>query len=120
MDTRKIAERSYRRIAERTDDLSCPFCGRDLVVRMTTIGWCPSPESQRGFIDGVGMKCAGDDGCGFRPDFDVPLRGGYWPEMTGQEEYEQELGLRNGERSIDIADHADDVVGQLRDLGYVD
>lgn len=140
-DLSTIADRSRRRVWERLDAgcpwrgpdgaVYCPFCHhhdgleRELVVRRTILGRLDeTPAGERPHIDGVQLKCAAD-GCGLRPDFDVPLVAdhGYWPALSHREEFERELVRRDGERVVDVgytpAEGAT-VADRLRDLGYLE
>lgn len=144
-DLEAALERSRVRVAKRVPkesplfdngDLLCPWCRTPMAVRFSTLGRAGAdpitgePEGDRTpYIDGVGFKCAGD-GCGFRPDFDIPLRegAGYWPQLTAREEFEREIGLRGGNdnRRLDAAYDASDedlysvVEERLCELGYLD
>ena len=125
MDLDSIAERSLSRVATAiaSTSLECPFCERELSVRRTQIGWI-GVEPNRAYIDGVQAKCAGK-GCGFRPDFDVPIRKnrGYWPDLVGKAEFDRERELRDGNRGVDMALDAGDedaVRERLRELGYLE
>lgn len=145
LDLDAALDRSRARVVRRmpTDsplvdglDVLCPWCRRPLSVRFTSIARCgddpisgEADGDRTPYIDGVGMKCAGR-GCGFRPDFDVPLAKGvgYWPRLDAREEYERELKLRGGEANsrLDAAydavddDGAADVEDRLEALGYLD
>lgn len=116
MDIDNIASRSYQRVADRLPDdasLDCPYCGRPLTVRHTTLGYAGRVGDEMAYVDGVQLKCAGDDGCGHRPDFDVPM---------APDEYEQELDRRDGHRSVNMADSLlddDERTDRLRALGYL-
>lgn len=71
------------------------------------------PDGTRPHIDGVQLKCAGDDGCGFRPDFDVPIP---------RDEWEEELEARNGERVYDVGYEpgtGESLEERLKSLGYI-
>lgn len=126
MDIDAIAERSFERVAAAIPaDPDCPWCAAPMAVRRTQIGWISEDET-RAYIDGVQFKCAGG-GCGFRPDFDVTIREGrgVWPSLTGREEFERELELRDGQRGVDMALDADaDPAASVRDrlaaLGYLE
>lgn len=102
-----ILARSRERVAERVGHVpECPFCERDLTVRRTVLGRKP-------LVDGVQMKCAGDAGCGFRPDFDVPI---------SRETFDRELRDRDGQHRVDPGydrdgDPRDE---RLRALGYLE
>lgn len=125
LDIDAIARRSRQRVLSAIDEpqLTCPFCGRAMAVRRTVLGWIEE-DGERAHIDGVQAKCAGA-GCGFRPDFDVPLRDGrgVWPALTDREEFERELDLRDGARAVDMALDAGaggepSVRDRLEALGY--
>lgn len=117
-----IEERSHARVFERLADnapckgddrVLCPFCNRPLRVRRTILGHLEEVEKEgRPHIDGVQMKCAGDDGCGFRPDFDVPI---------SREEWQAEMDARDG-KLVDMGftpDEGESVEDRLRALGYL-
>lgn len=113
--TDEVAGRSRARVEERVGDegdLSCPFCGNELSVRRSKLGWLPdTDDGERPYIEGVAMKCAGDAGCGFRPDFDVPLT---------ETEWERELDRRDGQRAYDCGYDTDGPArDSLRALGYL-
>lgn len=127
LDIDAIAARSRARVVASLprSEWACPFCERELSVRRTQIGWIATDDN-RAYIDGVQAKCAGD-GCGFRPDFDVPIREGrgHWSTLTGREEFERERELRDGARGVDIAldgdaDPETTVRSQLQHLGYLE
>lgn len=137
-DVDAVARRSIARITDRLtedapcltpdgDGVLCPFCHREMVVRRTILGTLTTiPSSgEQPHIDGVQLKCAGDQGCGFRPDFDVPLiRGhGYWPEFTHGEEFEREFEMRGDQRVVDMGytpSEGRSLEDRLRDLGYLE
>lgn len=117
-----VEERSHARVFERlsddapckgSDSVLCPFCDRPLRVRRTVLGYLDEVENgDRPHIDGVQMKCAGDDGCGFRPDFDVPMP---------RDEWEWEQSHRD-EKLVDMGFSPDDgttIQERLRSLGYL-
>lgn len=96
------------------DGVLCPFCDRPMRVRRTILGQLDeaNEEGNRPHVDGVQMKCAGDDGCGFRPDFDVPI---------SSDEYDEELEER-GERLVDMGftpEEGSSIAERLDDLGYL-
>lgn len=123
MELDKIARRSRERVTDRVPDdsplkgddgrLLCPWCQRPMRVRFTTLGHIyETPEGSKVYIDGVGMKCAGT-GCGYRPDFDVPIT---------DEVYEEEFELRGNKRSVKMgksAEESDEVMKRLENLGYI-
>lgn len=117
-----VEERSHTRVFDRLADeapckgddaVLCPFCHRPLRVRRTVLGQLDEVEDgRRPHIDGVQMKCAGDDGCGFRPDFDVPI---------SRDEWEQEMDARDG-KLVDMGfspGEGDSIEDRLRSLGYL-
>lgn len=121
MSIREALERSNRRVYRRlTDDaplkgddenVLCPFCDRPLIVRRTILGHLEEVDGETAYIDGVQMKCAGDGGCGFRPNFDVPI---------AKSVYDEEQRIRS-ERTVDAGLSFDDVETiqkRLRELGY--
>lgn len=133
VDVEAVAERSMKRVERQItseapcydNGVICPFCGRDLVVRRTILGRLDvvPDTTKRPHIDGVELKCAGD-GCGFRPDFDVPLVAGkgYWPELSQEAEYQRELSLRDEERIVDMGytpSEGSTIQQRLRELGYL-
>lgn len=134
LDVDAIANRSMARIVDRLPadapcrrdgTVICPFCDRDLTVRRTILGTLDAePDTGvRPHVDGVQCKCAGE-GCGFRPDFDVPLVSGrgFWPRLTHTEEFERELACRNGERVVDMGftpGSGDSIQERLQALGYL-
>lgn len=120
----KIEQRSIDRVHDRmTDDapcrgdgaVICPFCDREMRVRRTILGRLDpaNDDGDRPHVDGVQMKCAGSKGCGFRPDFDVPIP---------KDEWHDERAARDGDRIVDMGFSADDgssVEERLTDLGYI-
>lgn len=118
-----IEQRSIERVRGRMtedapskgeDGVLCPFCDRPMRVRRTILGQLDeaNDEGDRPHVDGVQMKCAGDDGCGFRPDFDVPI---------SSDEYDEELEER-GERLVDMGftpEEGASIAERLDDLGYL-
>lgn len=115
----RSTERVQGRMAEDApcndaDGVLCPFCIKPMRVRRTILGQLDeaNDDGDRPHVDGVQMKCAGDDGCGFRPDFDVPI---------SRDEYEAELEKR-GQRLIDMGftpDEGASIEERLSDLGYL-
>lgn len=126
-DTQAAQDRSYTRVynhigpdSHLTDTereaILCPFCEREMVVRFSILGRLDDhPQFDRPHIDGVKLKCAGDDGCGFRPDFDVPISSNEWVA---------ERERRNGERVLDAGYTPDSEGKSLEDrlveLGYIE
>lgn len=122
VDVDAIAERSHRRVFDRLaadapckgdEAVRCPFCDRALEVRRTILGRLDDLADARPHVDGVQMKCAGDEGCGFRPDFDVPI---------SREAWERERARRDGERVIDMGytpTEGASMQERLRALGYL-
>lgn len=144
-------ERSLDRVARRMPADSplvgrdgrplCPWCGSALVVRFSHIARAgPDPldvgdgtrdeadPDRTPYIDGVGLKCAGRGGCGFRPDYDVGLARGFWPDLSAAAERDAELDRRGGaefarldaaygrqDRTVESVD----VEARLHDLGYL-
>lgn len=122
MDIDTIIERSRQRVIDRVPDesplvgedgsLLCPWCRRPMRVRFTTLGHIHKTDDDTPVpIDGVSFKCAGR-GCGFRPDFDVPIT---------EEEYLSEIESRDGERVVDAGKSAEssaEVESRLEALGY--
>lgn len=116
-----IEERShmrvYRRLADTApckgeDSVLCPFCDRQLEVRRTILGFLDEvSEGRRPHIDGVQMKCAGDEGCGFRPDFDVPIPRSEW-------EWEMERRPKVVDAGFTPRE-GDSIEERLTDLGYI-
>lgn len=116
----EVEQRSKRRVYDRLSDdapckgkgeVLCPFCDRPLRVRRTILGHLDEVDGRRPHIDGVQMKCAGD-GCGFRPDFDVPI---------SREEWEKEMEARD-RKIVDMGytpREGDDIVERLQSLGYI-
>lgn len=118
-----IEQRSIDRVLNRMTDMApckgdsdvlCPFCDRPMRVRRTVLGNLSAANSdgECPHVDGVQMKCAGEDGCGFRPDFDVPI---------SKEEHDEELEAR-GQKLIDMGYDPNDgekVEERLRSLGYI-
>lgn len=117
-----VEDRSHTRVFDRLADeapckgegsVLCPFCKRPLRVRRTILGKLDGIEDgRRPHIDGVQMKCAGDDGCGFRPDFDVPI---------SRNDYEREMDARDG-KLVDMGfapDEGEQIEERLRSLGYL-
>lgn len=143
-DLESALERSRARVVRAMPDDSplvqdgrpvCPWCRVPLAVRFSTLGRAgkdpvsgEAEDDRTPFIDGVGFKHAGD-GCGFRPNFDVPLREGhgFWPALDGPAEFEREVERRGGDRyrRIDAAydadrdDEAESVEDRLEALGYL-
>lgn len=124
MDLDLIAQRSYDRVAQRVSDdsplkgeddsLLCPWCQRPLRVRFSTLGRIWTDENgDPSLVNGVSMKCAGNAGCGYRPDFDVPIT---------EEEYEEEMELRDGQTTVKMgtsAESEEKIKERLEDLGYI-
>lgn len=123
IDIEAAAQRSHERVYERLSDdapckgdgvVLCPFCDRSLEVRRSILGYLDeiNDSQKRPHIDGVQLKCAGDDGCAFRPDFDVPIH---------HDEWAWERQQRGGEKVIDMGytpDTGTTVQERLRSLGY--
>lgn len=124
MDLDLIAQRSYARVAQRVSDdsplkgdddsLLCPWCQRPMRVRFSTLGRIWTDENGNpSLVNGVAMKCAGDQGCGFRPDFDVPIT---------KEVYDEEMDLRDGQTTVNMgvsAESEEEIEERLKDLGYI-
>lgn len=124
MNMDDVADRSLARVRERLSDdapckapnggVCCPFCGQRLTVRRTVLGRLDElPSGRRPHIDGVQLKCAGDAGCAFRPDFDVPITPAEW---------QRERARRDGQRVVDRGYTPGNGVGlqeRLRALGYL-
>lgn len=138
MDVDATARRSVGRVLDRLDEnapcrdgdaVVCPFCDSELTLRRSILGTLDeAPSGERPHIDGVHLKCAGDDGCAFNACFDVPLveDHGYWPELSHEAEFERERELRDGERVLDRGYTPDDapgegdhIQGRLEALGYL-
>lgn len=116
--------RALRRLHKRLADdapcagarhrILCPFCDRPMTLRRSVLGRLDElSDGSRPHIEGLELKCAGDDGCAFRADFDIPLTEYQW---------EAELALRDGDRVYDVGyepDDGDAVAERLRALGYL-
>lgn len=123
MDLDKIADRAYALVEQRVPDdsplkgddgsLLCPWCRRPMRVRFSSLGRISTVDGEPVLVNGVKMKCAGSDGCGYRSNFDVPI---------DDEEYEVEMELRDGQTTVDMgasADTDEKVKERLEDLGYI-
>lgn len=133
IDVERCLFRSLTRVVERMPDDSpfihegdviCPWCQAPLDVRRSKLGRLDEVDGRRPYIEGVALKCAGE-GCGFRPDFDVPLRAGWgvWPDLSGKAEWERERELRDGEVLVDAGytpDEGKTAEERLIELGYLD
>lgn len=122
MDLDRIANRSYERVKQQVPDdsplkrddgsLLCPWCRRPMRVRFSSLGRISTVEDTPVFVDGVRMKCAGSDGCGYRPDFDVPI---------SEKTYEMEMEERE-HTTVDFGSSTDgeeERRKRLEDLGYI-
>lgn len=122
MDLDKIAERSYRRVKQQVSDdspltgddgsLLCPWCRRPMRVRFSSLGRISTVGDNPVFVDGVKLKCAGSSGCGYRPNFDVPI---------SEDEYEMEMEERE-HTTVDFGSSVEEQEEhrkRLEDLGYI-